>query len=79
MALFLLAATVVFAVVATSILKISGGPISKPLAFTGVMVGMALIVLVGVWWFKVPMSALKLAFLCMIAVGTVGLKLLSDR
>ena len=43
------------------------------------MVGMALIVLVGVWWFKVPMSALKLAFLCMIAVGTVGLNLLSDR
>ena len=42
-------------------------------------VGMALIVLVGVWWFKVPMSALKLAFLCMIAVGTVGLNLLSDR
>ena len=79
MALFLLAATVVFAVVATSILKISGGRISKPLAFTGVMVGMALIVLVGVWWFKVPMSALKLAFLCMIAVGTVGLKLISER
>lgn len=42
-------------------------------------VGMALIVLVGVVWFKEPMSALKLVFLGMIAVGTVGLKLISDR
>ena len=40
---------------------------------------MALIVLVGILWFKEPMSALKLAFLSMIAVGTVSLKLLSDR
>ena len=42
-------------------------------------VGMALIVLVGVLWFKEPMSVLKLIFLGMIAVGTVGLKLISDK
>ena len=42
-------------------------------------VGMALIVLVGILWFKEPMSALKLLFLGMIAVGTVGLKLISER
>ena len=42
-------------------------------------VGMALIVLVGLLWFKEPMSALKLIFLGMIAVGTVGLKLISER
>lgn len=41
--------------------------------------GMALIVLVGVLWFKEPMSALKLVFLGMIAVGTVGLKLISEK
>jgi len=42
-------------------------------------VGMALIVLVGIFWFREPLTALKLVFLGMIAVGTVGLKLLSDR
>lgn len=107
MAWFLLTITVVLEVVATTLLKISGGPTDKPLAFTGAMisyglcfwalsiafktipftiayaiwagVGMALIVLVGVLWFKEPMSALKLVFLGMIAVGTVGLKLISEK
>tara|TARA_R110002096_G_scaffold35929_3_gene100760 strand:- start:4 stop:354 length:351 start_codon:yes stop_codon:yes gene_type:complete len=41
--------------------------------------GIALIVLVGVFWFREPMSALKLLFLAFIAIGTVGLQLLSDR
>jgi small multidrug resistance pump len=107
LAWFLLAITVVLEVVATTLLKISGGPTGKPLAFTGAMLGyglcfwalsiafktipftiayaiwagagMALIVLVGVLWFKEPMSALKLVFLGMIAVGTVGLKLISEK
>ena len=41
--------------------------------------GMALIVLIGIFWFKEPMTALKLIFLAMIAIGTVGLKLVSAR
>ncbi len=41
--------------------------------------GMALIVLIGVLWFREPMTALKLLFLTMIAVGTVGLKLLDGK
>ena len=107
MAWLLLAITVLLEVVATTLLKISGGPADKPLVFAGAMlgyglcfwalsiafktipftiayaiwagVGMALIVLVGVLWFKEPMSVLKLVFLGMIAVGTVGLKLISDK
>lgn len=107
MAWLLLATTVVLEVVATTLLKVSGGPTDRPIYFAGAMlsygvcfwalslafksipftiayaiwagVGMALIVLVGVVWFKEPMSALKLVFLGMIAVGTVGLKLISDR
>ncbi len=107
MAWLLLAVTVVLEVVATTLLKMSGGPTDKPFIFTGAMLsygicfwalslafksipftiayaiwagaGMALIVLVGVLWFKEPMSALKLVFLGMIAVGTVGLKLISDQ
>jgi len=107
LAWLLLATTVVLEVVATTLLKVSGGPSDRPIYFAGAMlsygvcfwalslafksipftiayaiwagVGMALIVLVGVVWFKEPMSALKLVFLGMIAVGTVGLKLISDR
>jgi len=41
--------------------------------------GMALIVVVGVLWFREPMTALKLLFLGMIAVGTVGLKLIDGK
>ncbi len=107
MAWLLLAVTVVLEVVATTLLKVSGGPADRPFVFAGAMlsygicfwalslafksipftiayaiwagVSMALIVLVGVLWFKEPMSALKLVFLGMIAVGTVGLKLISER
>jgi len=41
--------------------------------------GMALIVLIGVLWFREPMSVLKLVFIGMIAVGTVGLKLVESK
>lgn len=41
--------------------------------------GMALIVLIGVFWFREPMTVLKLVFLSMIAIGTVGLKLIGDE
>lgn len=106
MAWLLLAVTVVLEVVATTLLKMSGGPMGKPLVFAGAMasygvcfwalslafksipftiayaiwagVGMALIVLVGVVWFKEPMTVMKLVFLGMIGIGTVGLKLISD-
>ena len=107
MAWSLLTVTVVLEVVATTLLKMSGGPAGKPVLFAGAMLsygvcfwalsiafryipftiayaiwagaGMALIVLVGILWFKEPMSALKLIFLGMIAVGTVGLKLISVK
>jgi len=42
-------------------------------------VGTALVVLVGVLWFREPMSVMKLVFLGMIAVGTVGLKFMSNK
>jgi small multidrug resistance pump len=107
LAWFLLAITVVLEVVATTLLKMSGGPAERPWVFAGSMLsygvcfwalslafktipftiayaiwagaGMALIVVVGILWFKEPMSALKLIFLGMIAVGTIGLKLISVR
>jgi small multidrug resistance pump len=41
--------------------------------------GMALIVLIGVFWFREPMTILKLAFLTMITVGTVGLKVMDGK
>ncbi len=41
--------------------------------------GMALIVLIGVFWFREPMTLLKLVFLSMIAIGTIGLKALEGK
>lgn len=107
MAWLLLAVTVALEVVATTLLKLSGGPSERPLVFAGSMLGygvcfwalslafrsipftvayaiwagagMGLIVLIGVFWFREPMTALKLLFLAMIAVGTVGLKLLDGK
>ena len=107
MAWLLLAVTVVLEVVATTLLKVSGGPTDRPFIFAGSMLsyglcfwalslafrtipftiayaiwagaGMALIVLIGVLWFREPMTALKLVFLAMIAIGTIGLKLLDGK
>ncbi|RMH63355.1 MAG: QacE family quaternary ammonium compound efflux SMR transporter [Bacteroidetes bacterium] len=38
-------------------------------------VGTALTVLVGIWWFKEPVTALKLASVLLIILGIVGLNL----
>lgn len=41
--------------------------------------GTALIVLIGIFWLREPMTVLKLLFIGMIMVGTVGLKLLDGK
>ena len=41
--------------------------------------GTALIVLIGIFWLREPMTVLKLLFIGMIVVGTVGLKLLDGK
>lgn len=38
-------------------------------------VGTALTVLIGIWWFKEPATALKLASIALIILGIVGLNL----
>lgn len=42
-------------------------------------VGTLAVVLIGLFWFREPATALKLTFIAMIVVGAVGLNLVSGR
>ncbi len=42
-------------------------------------VGTLVVVMIGLFWFKEPATALKLLFIAMIVIGAVGLNLVAGR